>query len=279
MQIDIHYLRIVQLSIQLCQKSIDHFICMIVIPCRHPYRYILSFDAFSFPDLLTLFSIKKFTGPRISYHQPYGFREASDISIIDQALRKGLDDPYEMLRRMAASYAENYGAPDMLEAIAGHYLDPQEGSRVRYHLLNAFSLYPAESVEKALRSAWDGIWPTAEDFEAGVKRICNSIRSSDADLSALAKGEGSEKDRAFTVSHQRNACIPAAIDPMIAIVSDENSPQDLRLKAAEALGWYTHSFRRQEIYARLKAVKVTDSALADEIYRTLRRLEDNAHTK
>ena len=209
----------------------------------------------------------------------YIMREASDINTIDQALRKGLDDPYEMLRRMAARYAENYGAPDMLEAIAGHYLDPQEGSRVRYHLLNAFSLYPAESVEKALRSAWDGIWPTAEDFEAGVKRICNSIRSSDADLSALAKGEGSEKDRTFTVSHQRNACIPAAIDPMIAIVSDENSPQDIRLKAAEALGWYTHSFRRQEIYERLKAVKVTDSALADEIYRTLRRLEDNAHTK
>jgi hypothetical protein len=209
----------------------------------------------------------------------YIMREASDISIIDQALRKGLDDPYEMLRRMAARYAENYGAPDMLEAIAGHYLDPQEGSRVRYHLLNAFSLYPADSVEKALRSAWDGIWPTAEDFEAGVKRICNSIRSSDADLSALAKGEGSEKDRAFTVSHQRNACIPAAIDPMIAVISDENSPQDLRLKAAEALGWYTHSFRRQEIYERLKAVKVTDSALADEIFRTLRRLEDNAHTK
>ncbi|MBP5522363.1 MAG: HEAT repeat domain-containing protein [Bacteroidales bacterium] len=209
----------------------------------------------------------------------YIMREASDIKIIDAALRKGLDDPYEMLRRMAARYAENYGDPDMLEAIARHYLDPQEGARVRFHLLSAFSLYNAGSVEKALRSAWDGIWPTAADFESSVKRICNSIRSSDGDLQALAKGEGSEKDRALTISHQRNACIPAAIDPMFAVLGDEKAPEDLRLKAAEALGWYTHSFRRQEIYQRLNGIKVTPDALADEIHRTLRRLEDNAHTK
>ena len=87
------------------------------------------------------------------------------------------------------------------------------------------------------------------------------------------------KDKAFTISHQRNACIPAAIDPMIAIIADPGAPEELRLKSAEALGWYTHSFRRQEIYSRLKELTVTDSAVADEVYRTLRRLEDNAHTK
>ena len=206
-------------------------------------------------------------------------REASDIAMVDAAIRAGLDDSYEMLRRMAARYAENYGDPALLDLLAAHYLDPQESARVRYHLLNAFSLYPAADVEAAFRKAWSGIWPIEEDFEGSVSRICGSIRSSDSDIAALTGSEASEKDKTFTVRHQRNACIPAAIDPMLTLIGDESAPEALRINSAEALGWYTHSFRRQEIYDGLKSLSVAAPAVADEVHRTLRRLEDNAHTK
>ena len=192
-------------------------------------------------------------------------REASYLGFVDAAIRAGLNDSYEMLRRMAARYAENYGAPELLELIANHYLDPQESSRVRYHLLNAFSLYPADDVEQALRKAWDGTWPAEDEFESTVARICGSVKSSRKDIDALLDDSISTKDKAFTISHQRNA--------------DSAAAEELRLKAAEALGWYTHSCRRQEIYSRLKALDISDAKVADEVHRTLRRLEDNAHTK
>ena len=66
---------------------------------------------------------------------------------------------------------------------------------------------------------------------------------------------------------------------MLAIVSDEAQAQALRIKAAEALGWYTHSWQRQYIYDRLKRIDSADEAVADEVRRSLRRLEDNAHTR
>ena len=206
-------------------------------------------------------------------------REASDIKVIDGALRAGLDDSYEMIRRMAARYAENYGDPGLLAELARHYMDPQETARVRYHLMNAFSLYPADAVEAALRGAWNGIWPVPADFETAASRICGGIRNADKDIAALADPSADAKEKSFTVGHQRNACIPAAIDPMLAIVADETQAQALRLKAAEALGWYTHSWQRQNIYDRLKEIDSADEAVADEVRRSLRRLEDNAHTR
>ena len=66
---------------------------------------------------------------------------------------------------------------------------------------------------------------------------------------------------------------------MVKLVKDSSAPQDLRLKAAEALGWYTLSFYRQQVYDDLRGYRADDPAVADEVRRTLRRLEDNAHTK
>ena len=209
----------------------------------------------------------------------YIMREAADIRLVEEAIRSGLDDSYELLRRMAARYAEAYGGPELLPELARHYMDPQETARVRYHLLNALSLYPASDVETALRTAWNGLWPLKDDLETAVERICGGIRRSDSEIAALRLKGTSYKDKIFTIRHQRNACLPAAIDPMLELVADENEDKTIRLTAAEALGWYTHSSRRQEIYEALKAIKTENGDVNDEIYRSLRRLEDNAHTR
>ncbi len=209
----------------------------------------------------------------------YIMREASDIKLVEEAIGTGLDDSYEMVRRMAARYAEVCGAPGLLDAIARHYLDPQESSRVRFHLVSALALYPAEDVEKAMKAAWRGVWPLEDEFESSVKRICNGIRSSDKDLGELGGLHTPYKDKMFTIKRQRNACTPAAINPLLELIADEGADKSMRMTAAEALGWYTHSWRRREIYDALKNLKVGNPGVEEEIYRSIRRLEDNAHTR
>ena len=205
-------------------------------------------------------------------------REARDFSVVNQAIFAGLDDSYEMLRRMAARYAETGGSPELLPAIARHYLDPQESARVRYHLFNALALYPADEAEAAMREAWDGIWPVKEDFEELALRVRRIIEASDKEIADICNPEANLKERGQTVSAQRNACKPAAVGPMIELLKDESAPASLRVQAAEALGWYTLSCRRQEIYDALRHINAADPDVADEINRTLRRLEDNGHT-
>ena len=208
----------------------------------------------------------------------YILREGS-YGTFKEAVTKGLDDPYEMVRRMAARYAEILGEESLLPVIARHYLDPFESARVRYHLLAAFSQYGAGSVESALQAAWDGIWPTPEDFSALKARLRRSIEASDSEIAALQDSSVPVKERISTVSAQRNANLAAAVDPMLKIVADEGAEADLRCKAAEALGWYTRSAMSCFIYQSLQKIQPADASVADEVRRTLRRLEDIAHTR
>jgi alkanesulfonate monooxygenase SsuD/methylene tetrahydromethanopterin reductase-like flavin-dependent oxidoreductase (luciferase family) len=66
---------------------------------------------------------------------------------------------------------------------------------------------------------------------------------------------------------------------MLGLLANGSEDNGLRLAAAEALGWYTHSWRRQEVYDALKSMKPDNPDIADEVYRSIRRLEDNAHTR
>lgn len=209
----------------------------------------------------------------------YIVRNETDPQELTDAIAAGLDDSYELVRRMAARYAEGCGAPQLLEPIAAHYLDPGESTRVRYHLFAALGLYPFAEVEKALRASWSGIWPEQEDFEALLTRLRRSAEGDAAEFAALSDASASVKERGSTVSAQRNACKPGAIAPMLALVADESADEGLRCKAAEALGWYVYSWYKQEIYDKLQAMNISDAAVADEVHRTLRRLEDIANIR
>ena len=206
-------------------------------------------------------------------------REARDISLVTDAIKAGLDDSYEMIRRMAARYAEINGSPDLLPVIASHYLNPQESARVRYHLISALGQYGADETEAALRACWSGRWPVAEDFESLCARLRRSAEGSTQEISAITDPAANLKEKTQTVRAQRNACSISAVPALLQIVGDEAADETLRAEAAEALGWYTHSALRNDIYASLRQLNVTSPIVADELARTLRRLEDNAHTR
>lgn len=209
----------------------------------------------------------------------YAVRNYTDREALVRTISSALNDPYELIRRMAARYAEGCGAPQLLELIASHYLDPAESARVRYHLFAALGLYPYADVEKALRASWKGIWPEQEDFDVLLTRLRRSAEGDAAEFAALSDASVSVKERGATVSAQRNACKPAAIQPMLALVADGNADEELRCKAAEALGWYVYSWYAREIYDKLQAMTLTDAAVADEVHRTMRRLEDIANIR
>ena len=82
---------------------------------------------------------------------------------------------------------------------------------------------------------------------------------------------------------QRNVCYPRAINLLFNTLKDESSSQKLRLMCAEALGWYVLSYKREEIYQNavelLKDLKDKnkDLEIRKELFKTIRRLEDNSN--
>lgn len=201
-------------------------------------------------------------------------RRRSDA--LETAIAQGLEDPYELIRRMAARYAENNGSPALLESVVRHYLDPFETSRVRYHLVNAMSQYRFGEVKKTFDAEYarrKGIWPDRATYDAILGRIGRSIQSDSTDFAALADPSVPVKERRFTVNGQRNACVPAAVEPMLRVIGSDDD-EDLRARAAECLGWYVYSWRRNEILQDCRALadKIDNPVVKDELVRTVARL-------
>ena len=170
-------------------------------------------------------------------------RNPKDYDALVSSLSLSLTDSYELVRRMGARYASICSDPALEPAQQTALDDPLVTSRVKSHLTGG--LYGAHNTK---------------------------------DAGEISNTSLSVKDRGFAVSAQRNKCNPAAVDPMLALFGDPTATKDLKLKAAEALGWYVLSVRRDDIYAACKRLtdEETDPEIKDELIRTLARLEDNA---
>ena len=169
-------------------------------------------------------------------------RNPKDYDVLVAALKAGLRDSYELVRRMSARYAGICCDPSLAQTEQAALSDPLVTARVKSHLTGG--LYGSSRREAA----------------------------------EIADKSLSVKDRGFAVSAQRNRCNPDAVDPMLELLADPSCDRSLKLKAAEALGWYVLSVRRNDIYEgcrRLEAAE-TDPEIKDELKRTIARLEDNA---
>lgn len=173
-------------------------------------------------------------------------RNPGDYDVLVSALVSGITDSYELVRRMSARYAAICCDPAIVEASKKALEDPLVTSRVKSHLSGG--IYGASNKKEAAEIA-------------------------DKSLSV--------KERGFAVSAQRNKCNPAAAAPMLELLADPDSPKALKLKAAEALGWYVLSVRRDDIYKGCweLAGKETDAEVKDELIRTIARLKDNAYCR
>ena len=103
-----------------------------------------------------------------------------------------------------------------------------------------------------------------------VERISKSMKANLAiinDRSSQLKEVRSEL-RAF-----RNHPFFIAVVPMVAVVNDEQVPEELRVIAAEALGWYNLHHNKAYIVDLLKKVKTDNTSVMNEVKRTIARLE------
>lgn len=193
------------------------------------------------------------------------------------AVSTGLGDSYELIRRMAAYYAELCGEPELLPVIADHYLDPLETVRVRFHLLRALNQYPYENAKAALNAARRYNYPPDNEYSTLLSRLRRTCEEESQEILSIHPAGNSEKARTMAIRAQRNHCRPAAVEPLLNIVADSDEDESMRIAAAEALGWYVHSSTAGEILSMLKDVSAEEGAVAVEIRKTIRRIEDNAN--
>ena len=190
------------------------------------------------------------------------------------AVGEAMFDSYEVVRRNAARYAAMIGTEELLDECADAVIHRPESQRVVFTLNSLWQVMPEAAVEKALEAeiAKSG-YPVKEYFDAFRKRIGRMQYLRAQDVEGALDKESKPAARVSAIRGFRNLQYHDTVPQMLALVADENEPMEVRVAAAEALGWFNLSYRKAEILEGLQGVSASDEALAKEITQTINRLK------
>ena len=190
------------------------------------------------------------------------------------AVGEAMFDSYEVVRRNAARYAAMIGTEELLDECADAVIHRPESQRVVFTLNSLWQVMPEAAVEKALEAeiAKSG-YPVKEYFDAFRKRIARIQYLRAQDVEGALDKESKPAARVSAIRGFRNLQYHDTVPQMLALVADENEPLEVRVAAAEALGWFNLSCRKSEILEGLQGVSASDETLAAEIEQTINRLK------
>lgn len=171
------------------------------------------------------------------------------------AIKLGLYDTYELIRRQSAHYAGKNGDPSLVEPMLEILDSSHEVQRVEYAIssaLNSFDL-PDSVLEKYGRKYR---LHKSEELDVKGKGVISELRS------------------------MRNYPQHYQIGHLLEILGDKSVPNDVRLVLCESLGWYNYSYAKERLIAGLTEIRenadecALDDALTEELDKTIKRLKN-----
>ncbi len=201
--------------------------------------------------------------------------DADDLS--REVLVAALDDPYEFTRRKASYFLSLRGDASTMNELVKTYMRDYNAKRLEFNILGNCSFFGARNFMDALEAeiaAQGFVYDTAA-FKANARRYVRSSDIKEYIEDVIVDKSLNPKRRASRIGFLRNNPYPFLAGKVIAIVTDESEDSSLRVTAAEALGWYTYAWNRQDIVDTLeKALPgIKDRAVSREVKKTVKRLE------
>ncbi len=160
-----------------------------------------------------------------------------------------LDDSYELIRRHAAVYCQESGDPRLAPALIRAVTDPNISKRVSYQASDALSYFEKELLISELKNRFAGI-DTANYFGEIYRRVLNDIdrktKSCSDAIETITGEKETEKNKIFEIRSLRNLTYHPAIEPLCEYLLTAPG-EKLEAALVEALGWFSHSYKRQII--------------------------------
>lgn len=193
-----------------------------------------------------------------------------------EAVRLGLNDPYERIARSSADYAGRIGDVSLLPDIVRVLFEDEDRIRIQYQLNTSLFLFPKEKVIDEVRrylSASNRMDKKAE-MEKAVESIADNFAFRDRGDSVIMDAKAKTDKRISAIRFLRNNPRTQSLDTYLAFLNDTSVPQNLRVLMAEALGWFDLSCRKADIrsFIRKMLVEGQPDELKEELLQTLERL-------
>ena len=190
------------------------------------------------------------------------------------AVGEAMYDAYEVVRRNAARYASMIGAEELLDECADVLVNRPEGQRVAFTLNTLWQVMPEAATDAALEKVIAAChYPEKSYFDALRKSVGRQQNMKRSDVEDAFNKELKPASRVSAIRGFRNAPYHDQVPQLISLIGDEQEPLEVRVAAAEALGWFNLSYRRGEILEGLQAISTKDEVLAKEIEQTINRVK------
>ena len=186
-----------------------------------------------------------------------------------EVIRRGLDDPYEMIRRVAARYAGFSGDSRLISPLVSTILFASESQRVQYSAQVSLEMFDLEEVIREIESQSPEAKETAEYYR---KRKTSQEKSLGIILDRAAKPE----ERVSAIRSLRNYNNHKQVTSLLQVLHDTEEIPDIRIKLAEALGWFERSIMKSQITEALKSVyndRSSPAEVRNEALQSLGRLD------
>lgn len=206
-----------------------------------------------------------------------------DTAASHEAMREALDDPYEYIRRKAATFLCMRGDPEDVEIVADCYFNNLNAKRIAFNIESNSAFWSDSLFINACRQRDGFVYVKGSDYQSfaptrmmqgGEKAMESAIDLKGYFAKSLDDRGSERKGRLSMLSGLRNMPYPQYAGKLVEIVRDEGEPLSVRVTAAEVLGWYGFAYNRAEIVSSLGSnLDSLPSEVRNECIKTLKRLE------
>lgn len=174
-----------------------------------------------------------------------------------EAIRLGISDSNEIVRRFSAIFAGKNGSPSLIPALIKAYANPLKGERVNFQEQMALCLFDYELLVKELENSrpYRNSYNEAELMEKAKKDFASSYSNKkyEDELANLASDKPDEKKARQFIRQLRNNPLHPSVDSIFAYL-DRCENEDMIVTLVEALGWFNYSYRAPEVADKMNMI-------------------------
>ena len=240
--------------------------------------------------LQKLFNLKYAALPQLlteTYHSsPYAMLRLQVYHLLqfyndgrfEELLKTSVYDPYEFIRRKSTYSMGRIGKDVFIPYVASIYLNDGLDERVRFNAEFCFDLMDIKKLKSEVLSQIESSTSLYDKEKIKIeftKKIDSRMRISEMGLD-VANQNLKMSSRLMGVNSLRNNSYHMMTDNYLKVLGNPDENLNLRIKLAEALGWFTLSHRKGDIINSCKSIANQvgiDTKLKDELLKTANRLE------
>lgn len=194
-----------------------------------------------------------------------------------EAIRLGLDDPYEFIRRFAARFAGYSGDPVLIPSLVSTALFSNESQRVQYAAQGSLQMFDIPSVVNEIeRQAKASNLPDKEKVAKDLGDYYKGqLKLQEKSLRTILDKNAKQENRISAIRSLRNYNNHKQTGSLLGVLSDSTDNTAVRTTLAEALGWFNLSITKVEIIKALTQLHDnpgTPPELKKEALQSLNRL-------